>query len=52
MLHYLPADDQYYRRSELTEDDNELIHWLKDRLSSTYLIVRDRENSKNILIWM
>ena len=39
-------DDQY------EEEQSELVTWLKKHLSSKYLIVRDPDNVKNILIWI
>jgi hypothetical protein len=46
------ADDEYCKQSVLTEHNDELVQWLKDYLSSTYLIVRDPEADSGILIWM
>jgi hypothetical protein len=46
------ADDEYDKRSILTENHDEVIPWLKDHLSSTYSIVRDPEIYINIIIWM
>jgi hypothetical protein len=46
------ADNKYHRRSAFTENNDEMIRWLKNQLPSTYLIVRDPEADNNVLIWM
>jgi hypothetical protein len=45
-------DDEYDKRSALTENNDEVIEWLKARLSSTYLIVRDPKTDSNIIMWI
>ena len=43
-------DNEYLDENKLIHD--EIIQWLKDHLSSTYLIVRDSKVDSNILIWI
>jgi hypothetical protein len=46
------ADDEYYKQSILTNDNDEGIQRLKDHLPSTYVITRDPEEDSNLLIWI
>jgi len=45
-------DDKYYEQSPLARHNDEVIQYLKERLPSTYLIVRDSEIDNNIVIWI
>jgi hypothetical protein len=44
-------DDEYYKHSILTDDNDEGVQRLRDQLPSTYLIARDLEEDSNVLIW-
>ena len=44
------ANDQYKKNSTLTNHNDELIEWLKERLS--YIIVKNPDDVNSILIWM
>ena len=46
------ADDTYQEGSQSEKDNTELITWLTQRLSSTYVIVRDPSIDTIILIWI
>lgn len=45
------ADDDYYKHSLLTDDNDVGFQRLRDQLPSTYLIARDLEEDNNVLKW-
>ena len=51
-LDVLCKDDEYFKTLVVGENDDELIQWLKNRLPSTYLIVRYPHISSVIQIWI
>ena len=46
------ADDQYKKISRSTSNNDELVQWLKERLSASYTIVRSSDNDNDVSIWM
>lgn len=44
-------DTQYDKQCLLSEEQDKIILWLKERLPSTYVIVRDSKDNNSIIIW-